>query len=270
MPVIAEARTDRVRSADGTSIAFERIGNGPPVILIDPALCDRATGQSRALAATLAPRFTVFVYDRRGRGESGDTKPYAVEREIEDVAALLDVAGGEAYVWSMSSGAVLALDAARELSAIRRVALYEPPLIVDASHPAMDASWRRIDEAVAAGRPGDAVATFLRAVGVPAPVLWVMRLTSMWRRLERLAPTLPYDGAILRGLQQGQPLPVDRWSGVRIPTLVTYGGKSRAWMRRGSEALADVLPNATVRAVEGQTHKLVATAHAPMLAEFFG
>lgn len=269
LPTTTELRADRVRSADGTLIAFERIGAGAPLILVDPALCDRDMGQSRQLATLLAPQFSVFIYDRRGRGESGDTPPYSPEREVEDVAAILDVAGGSAAVWGMSSGAVLALDAADELSEIQKVLVYEPPLIVDASRPAMDEQWRIINNAIAANRPGDALKTFLRATGVPTPVLFVLRMTPMWRKIERLAPTLRNDGMIVGDLQRGRPLPHDRWQNVRVPVLVTDGGRSPAWIRRGNEALARVLPNATYRTIARQTHRMIAKVHAPLLAKFF-
>ena len=269
LPKVTEPRADRVRSADGTVIAFERIGAGPPLIIVDPALCDRDMGQSRKLATLLAPQFSVFIYDRRGRGQSGNTPPYSPEREVEDVAALLDVTGGSAALWGMSSGAVLALDAAHALPEIQKVMVYEPPLIVDASRPAMDEQWRIIDTAIAADRPGDAIKTFLRATGVPAPALFVLRMTPMWRKLERLAPTLRNDGMVLGDLQRGLPLPRDRWENVRVPVLVTDGGRSPAWIRRGNEALARVLPNATYRTIPRQTHRLIAKVHAPILATFF-
>jgi pimeloyl-ACP methyl ester carboxylesterase len=266
---LTERRVDRVRSADGTLIAFETLGDGPPLILVDPALLDRGMGQSRAMARLLAPHFTVFVYDRRGRGERGNTLPYAVDREIDDLAALLQVAGDSVGVWGMSSGAMLALEAARQLPDICKIALYEPPLVVDATRPPMAEQWAAIDEAVASRRNGTALKIFLRMVGVPAPVVFAMHLTPMWRKLERLASALPYDGMFVREYQRGRPLPNDRWQDVRIPALVTDGGKSPTWMRHGTAALAKVLPNATYRTLEGQTHRLVPKAHAAMLIDFF-
>src|SRR5260221_7661807 len=154
-----------VLSKDGTAIAFDRIGNGPPVILVDGALCYRGIGQSGQLAELLAQHFTVFTYDRRGRGGSGDTAPYAVEREVEDISALLSEAGGAAFVWGMSSGAVLALEAANRLSGIKKLALYEAPLIVDDCRSMTEDDWVRIGEAVAADRRIDAGKVFLKSVG---------------------------------------------------------------------------------------------------------
>src|SRR5882672_11756454 len=201
----AYAVVGRVLSKDGTAIAFDRIGNGPPVILVDGALCYRGIGQSGQLAELLAQHFTVFTYDRRGRGSSGDTAPYAVEREVEDIAALLSEAGGAAFVWGTSSGAVLALEAANRLSGIKKLALYEAPFIVDDTRPTTEDGWDRISGAVAADRRSDAVKLFLKLAGVPGFVRALMPLMiPMWLKLKAVAHTLPYDGAILRDYQRGQ------------------------------------------------------------------
>ncbi len=258
-----------VLSKDGTAIAFARIGNGPPVILIDAALCYRGMGQSGQLAELLARHFTVFTYDRRGRGGSGDTAPYAVEREVEDIAALLSEAGGAAFVWGMSSGAVLALEAANRLSGIKKLALYEAPFIMDDSRSTTEDDWVRIGEAVAADRRSDAVKLFLKSVGVPAFFIALMSLMPMWSKLKAIAHTLPYDGAIVRENQRGKPLPANRWASVTVPALVMDGGKSPAWMRHANRSLASVLPNAQYCTLEGQTHMLKPKAHTPMLVEFF-
>jgi pimeloyl-ACP methyl ester carboxylesterase len=169
-----------VRSQDGTAIAFDRIGHGSPLILVDGALCSRAMGPSTPLATLLAPHFTVFTYDRRGRGDSGDTAPYAVEREVEDFAALLNEAGGEAFVWGQSSGAVLALEATNRLRGIKKLAMYEAPLIVDDSRRPTKDAWARINDAVAAGRQSDAVTFFLKSVGLPTFIIALMRLMPVW------------------------------------------------------------------------------------------
>jgi len=259
----------RALSKDGTAIAFDRIGHGPAVILIDGALCYRGMGQSGKLAALLAQHFTVFTYDRRGRGGSGDTAPYAVEREVEDIAALLSEAGGAAFVWGMSSGAVLALEAANRLSGIKKLALYEAPFIVDESRSTTEDDWVRIGEAVAADRRSDAVKLFLKSVGVPGFFIALMRLMPMWSKLKAIAHTLPYDGAIVQDNQRSKPLPASRWASVTVPALVMDGGNSPAWMLRANRSLASVLPNAQHRTVKGQTHMLKPKAHAPMLVEFF-
>src|SRR6266851_7887571 len=181
----------KVLSKDGTAIAFDRIGNGPPVILVDGALCYRGLGQSGQLAKVLAQHFTVFTYDRRGRGGSGDTAPYAVEHEIEDIAALLSEAGSAAFLWGISSGAVLALEAANRLSGIKKLALYEAPFIVDDSRSTTERDWAKIAEAVAANRRSEAVKLFLKLVGAPAFFIALMRLMPMWSKLKAIAHTLP-------------------------------------------------------------------------------
>jgi pimeloyl-ACP methyl ester carboxylesterase len=259
-----------VVSRDGTAIAFTRSGEGPPVILVDGALCYRASGPSGALAARLSGRFTVYSYDRRGRDGSGDTLPYTVEREVEDIEALVKEAGGSAYVYGISSGAALALEAAARLTGIRKLALYEAPFIVDDTHPPRPEDYlARMDELVAAGRRGDAVRMFLRTVGVPAFGLMIMRLMPVWRKLTAVAHTLPYDLRVLGDTGSGRPLPADRWATATVPTLVMDGGKSPAWMRNAMRALADVLPDARYRTLPGQTHLLKPQALVPVLREFF-
>src|ERR1700719_3754203 len=269
-PKIAQAATSssagKVFSKDGTAIAFDRIGYGPPVILIDGALCYRGMGQSGQLAELLAPHFTVFTYDRRGRGASGDTAPYAVEREVEDIAALLSEAGASAFVWGTSSGAGLALEAANCLSGIKKLAVYEVPFIVDDTRPTTEDGWDRISEAVAADRRSDAVKLFLKLVGVPSFVRALMPLMiPMWLKLKAVAHTLPYDGAVVRDNQRGKPLPADRWASVTMPALVMDGGNSPAWMRHANRSLASALPNARYQTLQGQTHMLRPKAHAPKL-----
>jgi pimeloyl-ACP methyl ester carboxylesterase len=258
-----------VISKDGTTIAFDRSGEGPAIILVGGALSDRSAG--RPLAALLAPRFSVFSYDRRGRGDSSDTAPYAVEREVEDVEALIDEAGGSASVFGMSSGAVLALEAARRLS-IARLALYEPPFIVDDSRaPVPEDYVKQLKELVASGHRGDAVEYFMtKAVDVPAEYVAQMRNAPSWRAMEALAHTLVYDGAIMGNTLSGKPLPAERWVSVTVPTLVMDGGDSPAWAHNGVQAIADILPNAQRRTLAGQTHAVAPEVLAPVLAEFFG
>src|SRR5262249_33949531 len=171
---------ETVRSGDGTAIAFERRGQGPPLILVDGALCDRAMGPSTPLARLLAEHFTVFTYDRRGRGESDDTKPYAVQREIEDLQALIDAAGGSAFMWGISSGAVLALEAARQGSEVSKLALYEPPFIVDDSRPRVPADIvSQFTTLVDHDRRNQAVRLFLRNMSAPANTVAAMRLRPL-------------------------------------------------------------------------------------------
>lgn len=259
-----------VRSKDGTHIAFEQHGTGPALILVDGALCYRASGPSRPLAALLADRFTVFVYDRRGRGDSGDTKPYSIDREIEDLDALITKAGGTAFVYGVSSGAALALEAANRGLPIRKLALYESPCIVDDTHAPIPGDFlTRLNRLVAENRRGDAVKMFLRLVDLPAIAMLMMPLLPAWSKLKSVAHTLPYDITIVQDNQRGKPFSAGRWAGATMPTLAMDGSKSPTWMRNGMRALAGVLPNATFRTLEGQTHMLKADAAAPVLTEFF-
>jgi pimeloyl-ACP methyl ester carboxylesterase len=258
------------RSSDGTAIAYETRGEGPPLILVDGALCHRAMGPSRALAKALADRFTVITYDRRGRGDSTDTAPYSVAREIEDLAALIDAAGGSAFACGVSSGAVLALDAAARGLPITELALYEPPFIVDDSRPPAAADYvEQLHALLAADRRGDAVRLFMRHVGMPGPLVSLMRLMPAWGKLKRAAHTLPYDGEIMGDTQLGRPLPAARWPGTKIRTLVIVGGKSPAFFHKGTRTLAELLPNAEHRVLDGQTHMVNAKVLAPVLVDYF-
>ena len=257
-----------VRSKDGTTIAYDRAGQGPALILVDGAMCYRAFGPSGPLARALAPHFTVYSYDRRGRGESGNTTPWAVEREVEDLEALVKEAGGSVFLYGISSGAALALEAANRLSGITRLALFEAPFIVDDSRAPMTLDWRRIDQAVAEDRRSDALGIFMRAVGMPSFMIPIMRLLPMWSKLKAVAPTLPYDGALVRDFEKGTPLPAGRWSRVTMPTLVLDGGKSPEWMRNAMKSLSQVLPDARYQTLPGQTHMVKPAAHAPVVAAF--
>ena len=260
----------KVLSNDGTPIAFDRAGKGPAIILVDGALCYRASGPMGPLAALLAEKFTVFTYDRRGRGDSGNTAPYAVEREVEDIEALISEAGGSAFVYGISSGAALALEAANHGLAIKKLALYEAPFIVDDSRPPIPNDYlERLNDLVSADRRGDAVKLFMKLVGVPAIFVVMMRVMPAWSKLKGVAHTLPYDITIVQDNQRGQPLPAGRWASVTTPTLVVDGGKSPAWMRHAMQALATVLPNAKLRTLEGQTHMVKPNALAPVLLDFF-
>src|SRR5258707_8754239 len=185
---------EKVNSKDGTLIAFDRSGEGPPIILVDGALCYRASGPMGPLAKLLAQHFTVYTYDRRGRGDSGNTSPYAVEREVDDIEALIIAAGGTAFVFGASSGAALALEAANRGLAIEKLALYEAPFIVDNSRPPTPEDFvAQLDSLIALERRGDAVKLFLKLVGVPAIFLAIMRFMPVWSKLTAVAHTLPYD-----------------------------------------------------------------------------
>jgi len=264
---------ETVTSKDGTRIACEGLGSGPPLVLVDGALCCRGFGPMAPLAKRLATRFTVVHYDRRGRGDSGDTPPYAVEREIEDLAAIVDGLGGSAFVYGTSSGAALAMRAVSRGVRARKLALFEPPWAMDASASPLLPTYRaRIDALLAEGRRGDAVALFMRVVGVPGFGVFMMKLMpNVWPKLKGVAHTLPYDFAQL-GDVPGQPLPralVEELNAVKAPTLALLGGKSPDWMRRAVETAASAIPGAKLVTIPGQNHAISAKAIAPVLAGFF-
>jgi pimeloyl-ACP methyl ester carboxylesterase len=259
----------RVKSADGTAIAFEISGKGPALILVGGAFCDRsARASGTPLAALLAPRFSVFSYDRRGRGDSENTPPYAIDREVEDLAALIAAAGGSAFVFGNSSGAFLALDAAVQGLAIPKLAIYEPPVILDASRANSFGGLAKELAALAAGnRRSEAVEMFLtKVMQMPAPAVAPMRESPMWSGLEKLAHTLSYDLLITaRG-----PSRIEQVASIRSSTLVVEGGASPPWMRDAIRTLASTIPSARLRTLEGQTHDVDIGALARALEEFFG
>lgn len=263
--------TATVVSADGTRIAYDRQGDGPALIIVPAALSTRSSDHhARGLMDQLADRFAVYFYDRRGRGDSTDTAPYAVEREIEDVAAVAAAAGGEAYAFGISSGGGLALRAAEARPEITKLAVYEPPYITDDSRPPLPADYvEQLDRAVAEGRRGDAVEIFMtQAIGIPAEYLAPMKADPSWAAMESVAHTISHDGRIVRDAMKGEPLPAE-WAKISTPTLVVSGGDGEAFMQRSARELADLLPNAEHRILPGQSHDVDPAALAPLLAEFF-
>ncbi|GIE98694.1 alpha/beta fold hydrolase [Paractinoplanes rishiriensis] len=258
-----------VTSADGTTIAYETLGSGPALILVDGAMCYRDFGPARDLAEALADTYTVHLYDRRGRGESGNTLPWHPDREIEDLDALLTAAGGQAYLFGCSSGAVLAADAANRLPGVTRIALYEPPFIVDNTREPREATFVTDTEALITrdDRTG-ALKKFMTHVGMPRPMVHIMALTPMWKKLKAVAHTLPYDLRILGDTGRGKPLDPARWAHAGSPALVMDGGKSPQYMRNAAKALSEALPHADYRTLPGQTHMVKAAAVAPAVKEF--
>ncbi|WP_214412522.1 alpha/beta fold hydrolase [Sphaerisporangium fuscum] len=257
-----------VMSKDGTRIAYDRLGSGPAVILVGGAFQHRAFDpQTREMAGLLAERFTVVNFDRRGRGESGDTLPYAVEREVEDIDALIGEVGGSAFVFGHSSGAGLALEAVASGLAITKLAVYEPPFVVDDTRAQIPAALAKsLDELISAGLRSDAVELFMTgAVGVPPELIPQMRTTPMWAGFEEVAHTLAYDVTVMGDYQ----VPAARVAAFDIPTLVADGGESPDWMRNAAAALAAALPGAKRRTLEGQSHGVAPEVLAPLLAEFF-
>jgi pimeloyl-ACP methyl ester carboxylesterase len=261
-----------VTSKDGSRIAYDRHGSGPVVILVGGALGYRKFKKMEELAQLLAVRCTVINYDRRGRGDSTEVRPFAVEREIEDLQALIEAEGGSASLWGWSSGGALALRAAGAGIGVERVSVYEVPFMVtpDAKRPTPDYG-KRLDELVAAGDRSGAVKHFMRnAIGIPAPFVALMPLLPMWKGLKAAAHTLPYDWAALgKHTMYGAPLDPQEWASVTMPTQVVYGAKSPAVLQEGSRALAAVLPNAELRELEGISHNVKMEVLTPVLAEFF-
>lgn len=262
---------NRIISKDGTSIAYTSIGQGPALILVDGALCYRASGPNGPLAEQLSPYFTVYTYDRRGRGDSNEVKPYAIEREVEDIAALIEEAGGSAYLYGISSGAALALEAAKRISSVKKLVVYEAPFVVDESRlPVPDDYASTFDKLLAANRRSAAVKHFMRkGVGLPAIAMVMMPLMPAWSKLKAVAHTLPYDTLLTERFQQAKPLPSDYWLSVNIPTLVIYGGKSPAWMQNGMKTLAKALPQADLHVLRGETHIVKPKSLAPVMIDFY-
>jgi pimeloyl-ACP methyl ester carboxylesterase len=259
-------------SKDGTLIGFDRAGDGPVLILIDGALCHRGAGPNRRLAKPLGDAFTVITYDRRGRGESGDTTPYSVAREVQDIAALIDEAGGSAHLYGISSGGALALEAAEQLPGkVAKVAVYEIPFVVDDSRPPVSETFvDELGQLIEVDRRAAAVKLFMReAVRLPGPLVATMPLFPGWAKNKAVAHTLRYDAAVMGDTQRGRPLSPQRWTSVTVPTLVASGGKSPAWVRNAAAHLAEMLPNAQHRTIEGQRHYVKPDAIVPVLADHF-
>jgi pimeloyl-ACP methyl ester carboxylesterase len=255
---------ESVTSKDGTTIAFDRLGEGPPVILVSGASTARAI--HARLAEMLAGDFSVFNYDRRGRGESGDTPPYAIQREVEDLHAVSTEAGGAAAVFGSSSGAVLALRAAAAGLPVTKLALWEPPFMVDPDAPRRQQGYvAQLTELLDAGRRGDAMALFMKTVGLPEEMIAGIRQSPMWSGLEALAHTLLHDATIMGDSM----VPIGLVSSIEAPTLVLDGNETGAWAADSARALTAALPNAERRTLEGQDHNVAWDVLAPVLREFF-
>ncbi|WP_399889327.1 alpha/beta fold hydrolase [Streptomyces sp. BBFR51] len=250
-------------SRDGTPIAYERTGRGPAVVLVSGAM---STGSTVApLAAELSDRLDVTVYDRRGRGESGDTAPYAVEREIEDLAALIETLGGEVSLYGMSSGGALVLRAAASGLPVRRVAVYEVPYAMDDAAVRAAASYtERLTEALGQGRLGDAVEEFLRHTGLGEEMIQGARQSPMWAGMESVAPSLAYDDAAMGDSR----VPKSELASVTAPLLALAGGASDAWWHEAARAIAGAAPDGAYGTVDGQTHMVEPGVLAPVLVEF--
>jgi pimeloyl-ACP methyl ester carboxylesterase len=256
-------------SADGTTIAYDCHGEGPALILIDGALTVHSSGSGAELAKLLAPHFTVYGFDRRGRGASGDTLPYAVDREIDDIEALIDHAGGPAFLYGHSSGGPLAMRAAIRLGGkVSKIAMSEPPYTHD---PGAQESWsrylRQLAGALADGRRDDAVALFLRFVGTPAEQLDRMRRAPYWPGMAAVAPTLAYDHAAIIG--EPWSVPAELAARVGVPALVMSGDAGLPFMPGAARALSQAIPRGELRLLEGQPHQVDPGVLAPVMVEFF-
>ncbi len=268
--VDARATSSRIRSADGTSIAFERRGSGPPLVLIGGALNDRRSEVAGLpLAELLADDFSVYAYDRRGRGDSSDTPPYAVQREVEDLSALIAEIGQSVFMWGHSSGAALALEAAAAGLPVSRLAIYEPPYSMD---PEAEAESRVFEASLAAlireGRRGDAVACFMEGTGMPAEMIAQIRASPAWPGFEAIAPTLCYDIAILRNGGTSY-VPAERARLIKAPVLALAGRESPTWMRHATRAVADAAARGKYKDLAGHNHMVPRHVVAPQLKAFF-
>ena len=261
----------KVISKDGTEIAYDKKGSGPALILVDGALCYRSFGPLDKLSEFLAPRFTVYTYDRRGRGESSNSKPYTVQREVEDIEALVKAGGGSAFVYGTSSGACVALEAAIQLGAIiRKLAMFEPPYNSEKNASQEWKVYRKtLAEFLSANRRGEAIALFMRRVGTPPGQLDGMRKAPMWPMFEAVAPTLAYDAA---AMGDDLSVPVKRAAKVSVPALVLDGGANLTimpFMHETAMTLVKAIPHAQQRTLDGQTHDVNPVVLAPVLIDFF-
>jgi pimeloyl-ACP methyl ester carboxylesterase len=261
-----EPRMERVTSKDGTKIALERSGRGPAVVIVGGALTHRTLQGDEALVARLSEQFTVYTYDRRGRGDSADTQPYAVEREIEDIESIIERAGQGACVYGTSGGAALAMQAAAKLgpSKVRKLALYDTPY--GQEKRAFDAQKKGVNDLVTTGKPGDAAAFFLSAIGTPPRALEALKASPDWTAMKKVDFTLVYDYAVLGD----GAIPREVAKAIAIPTLVMNGEGSMAFMQATADQIAELVPHAERKILKGQAHAAKAEVVAPVLIEFFG
>jgi pimeloyl-ACP methyl ester carboxylesterase len=265
----------KVTSKDGTEIAFDKVGSGPAVILINGAMSFRAADPTLGqVAELLSKHFTVYNFDRRGRGEStdaSDIKSFTKEREIEDVQALIEDAGGEAMLFGISSGAAVALETAAVTPGVSKVVVYEIPLIIDDSREPLEDYEEHTTKLVADGKLDELVEYFMTNVaGVPAEYVEGMKQDQgMWGGMKATAVTIPHDAAFVGAFMKGKPLPAEYWAKVKVPVLVADGGASPAWFHNGADALAKALPQASRETLPGQTHMVAADVLASVLESFF-
>jgi pimeloyl-ACP methyl ester carboxylesterase len=269
-PTVMEMGMNRTTiSDDGTTIAYTKVGAGPPLILVDGAFCYRENGPASRLARLLATHFTVFAYDRRGRGGSGDASAYAIEREVEDLRSVVREAGGSALAVGISSGGALALQAVASGVNLTRLTVYEPPFIEEGGHPRLyGAQKKRLNELISAGDRAGAVRFFMTTIyGAPTAFVAVMPIVmrSAWKKNQVVAHTLEYDLTLLEDWSVLR----ERSASVTIPTLVVGGDKSPSPVKNAVATVAGALPNARRLYLDGQNHNFSAPAVAPIIVEFF-
>jgi pimeloyl-ACP methyl ester carboxylesterase len=254
-----------VTSPDGTHIEYETSGSGTPLVLAAGALGTKGSAWQRGFAAEFAKTFRVYSYDRRGRGGSSDTRPYTIEREVEDLQAVCAAAGGDPVVVGMSSGATLVLEAAASGVPMRAAVAFEPPYMVGAHRRPNHARYEsEVSTLVARDDRDGAVKLFMCTVGVPGFALFIMRLLPMWKQLIEVAHTLPYDAAIMRGFE----LPGSRLSAIGTPTLVVGGGRSPASLKDAARSVAHAIPGSRFVEIPKQSHNIKPSALAPVVREF--
>lgn len=255
-----------VTSKDGTQIAYKTEGHGPVVILVLGALNSSKSGSK--LAKLLASHFTVVSYDRRGRGRSKDALSYSPQREVEDIAALIEGVGGPVCLYGHSSGAAIVLQAASKLrKLVRKLAIYEAPYSLDSrARNGASKYYRQLQKLLKDGHKGDAVALFVRSVGVSDKQIQAMKRLPMWRGLVAMAPTLAYDSEVMG---KGHALPTPLLKRISTPTLVMHGGAGAPSMRDAAQAISEAIPKAQLITLPGQTHAVSPKILAPVLEDFF-
>lgn len=254
-------------STDGTEIGYELVGSGPPILLVDGAMCFRDAGPMRSIAEAVGDRLTVGLYDRRGRGASSDAPTYALEREIDDIAAVIAAMGGSAGLFGISSGGALVLRAAAALGAtvIKRVAVYEVPYLPEPMRPAAATYTAELDGALAANDRDAALRLFFARVGMSGDVITGMSTSPFWAGSLAIAPTLAYDDAAMGD----SAVPIDLVGGLRVPVLGLAGQASPDFLQYGARGVSEAAADGRFEQIAGQTHAIEADAVAPHLTSFF-
>ena len=255
----------RLISKDGTPISYEKIGSGPAIILVDGAFCNKTFGPMPKLVPLLSPNFTVYLYDRRARGESGDTKPYTVEKEIEDIEELVKIAGGTASLFGISSGAILSIRAVAKGLNITKLAIFEPPYVGNKNGKRPANAREELMKMIAENRKSDAVKFYLtKVMGAPGIFAFILRLTPNWAKMRANANSLPYDASVCGDFE----MPKKQISAISIPTIVIDSIKSPESLRKAAEMVATAIPTAERRSLRGSLHDVPAKVLVPVLTEF--